>query len=118
MIMAVELQITVRDMPHSEALDERIRRKVAALQRLDRRIVACKVVVEALHHHQQWGSHFQVRVDVVLPHGVIVASRDHTQDVYVALRDTFLAARRQLVARHGRAEGGLRRNHRVARPND
>ena len=45
MIMAIQAQITVRDMPHSEALDERIRRKIGALQRLDRRIVACKVVV-------------------------------------------------------------------------
>ncbi len=102
--MAAQLQITVRDMPHSEALELRIRQKVVALQRLHDRIVACKVVIEAPHHHQARGAHCRVSLDIKLPDGEIVANRDHASDVYVALREAFLAARRQLIEYIGRAQ--------------
>jgi cold shock CspA family protein len=37
-----------------------------------------------------------VRIDVRVPQHEIVATRDHHEDVYVALRDAFDAAKRQL----------------------
>ena len=112
--MAVRLQITVRDMPHSEALESRIRLKVAALDRLHGRMVACHVILEAPHHHQHRGAHYCVRLDITLPRGEIVVNRDHAEDPYVALRDAFMAARRQLIEHFGRRRGAdkLRRTRR------
>jgi len=104
--MAVQLQITVRDMPHSEALELRIRQKMAGLQRLNDRIVACKVVVEAPHHHHARGAHYRVSLNIKLPDGEIVANRDHARDIYIALRDAFLSARRQLLTHLERKNGG------------
>jgi ribosome-associated translation inhibitor RaiA len=37
-----------------------------------------------------------VRIDVTVPGREIVINHDHDEDVYVALRDAFDAARRQL----------------------
>src|SRR5690606_22918580 len=46
------------------------------------------------HHHQ--GRPFRVSIDLRVPGKEIVANRDHHEDVYVALRDAFDAAKRQL----------------------
>jgi ribosomal subunit interface protein len=95
--MQIPLQITIRNMQHSDALETHIRQKVEKLAEFHPRITSCRVTVEesAKHHHQQ-GRQFQVRVDVRVPQHEIVATRDRDEDVYVALRDAFDAAKRQL----------------------
>lgn len=94
--MQVPLQITVRDMPHSDALDARIREKVLKLEEFHPQITTCRVAVEELRKHHRQGRHFQVSIDVRVPGREIVANRDHHEDVYVALRDAFDAVKRQL----------------------
>ena len=94
--MQKPLQITVRDMPHSEALDARIREKAAKLSEFHPNITSCKVTVEESRKHHRQGRHFQVIVDVRVPGRELVANRDHDEDVYVALREAFTAVRRQL----------------------
>ena len=103
--MAVQLQITVRDMAHSGVLEARIRTKVAALEKLHDRLTACRVTLEAPHHHHHRGNHFCVRLDIRAPGFEIVVSRDHAKDVYVALRDAFQAAKRQLTEYLERRQG-------------
>ena len=95
--MQIPLQITVRDMAHSDALEDRIRERVAGLERFHPRMTSCRVVVaEARKYHQQ-GRQFEVRIDVRVPgHAEIVATRQHDEDVYVALRDAFDSVKRQL----------------------
>jgi len=104
--MKVPLQIIVRDIPHSDALDARIREDVAKLEEFHPRITSCRVTVSELRKHHHQGRHFQVRIDVRVPGKEIVANRDHDEDVYVALRDAFKAARRQIedVARLKRGD--------------
>jgi len=94
--MQTELQITVRDMDHSPALDQRIREKVQKLEKVYSPIMSCRVVAESPHRHKQQGKHFSVRLDVTVPGKGIVVNREHHEDVYVALRDAFDAAKRQL----------------------
>jgi ribosomal subunit interface protein len=94
--MQVPVQITVREMSHSDALEAHIRQKVAKLEEFHDRITSCRVTVEQLGRHQQQGRPFRVTVDVRLPGREIVANRDDHEDVYVALRDAFAAVRRQL----------------------
>jgi ribosomal subunit interface protein len=94
--MQVPLQITVRDVPHSRALDARIRDKAAKLEEFHPRISSCHVTVEesSKHHHQ--GRQFAVRIDLRVPGREIAVTREHHEDVFVALRDAFDAAKRQL----------------------
>jgi len=103
MKMPVLLQITLHEMPHSDAVEAAIRRKVAALERVYARITAVRATVDRPHHHHHQGNLFTVKLDITLPGGEIVVNRDHAEDVYVALRDAFQAARRQLI---GKAERG------------
>jgi len=95
--MQIPLQITVRDMPHSAALDVRIRKKVADLEHFHPRITSCRVTVSESRKHQQQGRQFEVRIDVRVPgRAEIVVNRQHDEDVYVALREAFGSVTRQL----------------------
>ena len=94
--MQTPLQITIRGMPHSDALDSRIREKAAKLEEFHPRITSCRVTVEEMKKHQQQGREFQVGIDVRVPGKEIVVNRVHAEDVYVALRDAFDAAKRQI----------------------
>lgn len=99
--MQHEPRIAFRNMDVSEALEQRIRTRVAELDRLCDRITACDVVVEMQHRHKSQGRTFQVRVDLALPGRSVVVRRDpgashgHV-DAHVAVRDAFDSARRRL----------------------
>lgn len=94
--MQVPLQITIRGIAPSEALESRIREKMAKLDEFFDHITSCRVVVGEPHKHQRQGKQFNVRIDISVPNNEIVVTRDHDEDVYVALRDAFNAAKRQL----------------------
>jgi ribosomal subunit interface protein len=99
--MQVPLEITFRGIPHSDAVETRIREKAAKLEQHFDHITSCRVAVEAEHHHQHQGNLYKVRIDLNVPNKHIVVSRDHHdkqshEDLYVALRDAFTAATRQL----------------------
>jgi ribosomal subunit interface protein len=99
--MPVPVQITFRNMESSEAVERSIRERAEKLEHFHDRIVACHVAVEERHRHQRQGRIFHVRVTITVPGRMIVVDRDpgehHAhEDVYVAIRDAFDAARRQL----------------------
>jgi ribosomal subunit interface protein len=99
--MQVPLEITFRGVEHSDAVEARIREKAAKLEQFCDSLTSCRVAVEAEHHHQHQGNLYKVRIDISVPNKHIVVSKDHHdkqahEDVYVALRDAFAAATRQL----------------------
>jgi ribosomal subunit interface protein len=99
--MQIPLEITFHGVEHSDAVEARIREKTAKLEQHCQNITSCRVAVEAEHHHQHHGNLWKVRIDINVPNKHIVVSRDHHdkqehQDIYVALRDAFAAAARQL----------------------
>jgi ribosomal subunit interface protein len=94
--MQTPLQLTIRDVDHSEALETHIRAKVEKLEEFSKHIMSCHVVVEVPHKHHHQGKQFNVRIDIGVPGSEIVVNRDHAEDVYVALRDAFDAAKRRL----------------------
>jgi len=94
--MQIPMQITIRDIEQSDALETHIRDKAKKLDEFFDHIMSCRVVVEMPHKHQHQGKQFNVRIDLGVAGGEIVVNRDHAEDVYVALRDAFDAAKRQL----------------------
>lgn len=108
--MQSQLQITMRDLPHSDTLEDHIRQKVAKLEKFYPHLVGCKVVVEVPHKHKHQGRQFDVRLDITVPGGELVVNREADGDVYVALRDAFGAARRQLED-YGRRQRGDTKAH-------
>ena len=94
--MNIPMQITLRNMDHSEALETHIREKAKKLECFFEHIVSWRVVVDMPHKHKHQGQAFNIRINIGVPVGEIVVNRDSHEDVYVALRDAFDAARRQL----------------------
>lgn len=108
--MKTPLQITFRDIERSDALEAHIRDKAEKLETFFEPIMSCRVVVEMPHQHKQQGKVFNVRIDIGVPGNEIVVNRDNHEDVYVALRDGFDAARRQLQDYARRLHGDTK-NH-------
>ncbi|MCA9675869.1 MAG: ribosome-associated translation inhibitor RaiA [Kofleriaceae bacterium] len=99
--MQMPLQLTFRGMDSSPALETRIRQLSDKLEHFHDRITKCEVVVEQPAHHHRHGSPWHVRITINIPGHEIVVSHDPGDDdahadVYVCVRDAFLAARRQL----------------------
>ena len=108
--MKTPLQITFRDIEQSDALEAHIREKAEKLETFFEPIMSCRVVVEMPHQHKHQGKFFNVRIDIGVPGKEIVVNRDRHEDVYVALRDAFDAAKRQLDDYSRRLRGDTK-NH-------
>ncbi len=94
--MHVPLQITLRNLRQSDALEERIRRKTSKLEALGHRVQSLAVTIEQGPRGQRNGREYAVRLDVRVPGHEIVVNREHDEDLNAALRDAFDAATRQL----------------------
>jgi len=95
------LQVSFRHMGHSPALETMIRERAARLDTFAGRIMSCRVVVEPAGKHHQFGNQYSVRIDLKLPGGEVVATREPSEhkeykEIAVAIRDVFDAATRQL----------------------
>jgi ribosomal subunit interface protein len=108
--MEVPLEITFRNLDPSDFIEARVRERVDRLEKFHGRITSCHVSIEAPHRHHHKGVLYHVRLDLRVPGKDIVVSRDPGDDnahgdVYVAIRDAFETAERQL-AEHTRVMRG------------
>lgn len=111
--MQIPLQITFRHLEPSAAIENKIKAQVQKLEKHYDRITGCKVVVEAPHQHHHKGKLYRTEVDLTIPGEEIVANRNphlnHAhEDVYVAIRDAFRAARRKLGNQVKRRRGHVK----------
>lgn len=100
-MLPVPLQITFKDIDSSDAVEANIREKVEKLERFSNHLMSCRVVVEAPHRHGHKGKLYNIGIDLGLVGGELAVSHqgplDHAhEDIYVAIRDAFDAAVRQL----------------------
>ncbi|MGA7954166.1 MAG: HPF/RaiA family ribosome-associated protein [Gloeobacterales cyanobacterium] len=98
--MQLPLQVTFRNIPSSEAVEAKIHEKVEKLEKFYDRLIGCRVALEAPHRHHQ-GNLYHIRIDLTVPGGELVINRtppEHQahEDIYVAIRDAFKAAKRKL----------------------
>ncbi len=99
--MELPLQLQFRNRDPSPAIEAAVRKHVDKLKSFNGDIISCRVAIESPHKHQYKGKLYHVVVDIRVPGKEIVVSRapDDQQaheDVYVAIRDAFDAARRQV----------------------
>ncbi len=96
--MTVEIppSITVRNVSLSEAAKSNILKRAKKLDSFYNRITSCRVVVDAPHRHHSKGMLYNIRIDLTVPGAELVVKREPRKDLYVAIRDAFDAARRQL----------------------
>ncbi|MGH7828995.1 MAG: HPF/RaiA family ribosome-associated protein [Candidatus Binatia bacterium] len=132
--MKIPLQVTFRNMPSSKAVEAAIREKAAKLDQFYDKIMGCRVIVEAPHRRHHKGKRYHVRIDLTVPRGELVIKREPKRiaeapsrepegepaetrepskygahdDIYVAVRDAFDAARRKLQDYARRQRGGVK----------
>lgn len=99
--MQIPLQITFRDMEHSDFIESKVRERASRLDRFFDHIMSCRVTIEAPHKRKHKGNIYQVKIDMTVPGDEIVVSKgsgnNHAhEDAYVVIRDAFDAATRRL----------------------
>jgi ribosomal subunit interface protein len=99
--MEIIPEVRFRGMDPSPAVEAAVLERMERLERFHDRITSCTVVIEAPHRHSWKGKIYHVRIDITVPGAEIVVGREPEEnqaheDVYVAIRDQFDAARRQL----------------------
>jgi len=99
--MKIPMQVTFRGMEKSEAVEASVLEHAKKLDQFCDHIISCRAVIEAPHHHKHKGNIYHVSIDITAPGKEIAVTRDPSkhqahEDIYVAIRDAFNAARRQL----------------------
>lgn len=99
--MQVPIEVVFRNLDRSPEIEAEVRDRAAWLEDFYDNITSCTVVVEAEHHHQRKGNLYHVRIHLGVPgHEITVDREPHAhhahEDLHVAIRDAFDAARRQL----------------------
>jgi hypothetical protein len=98
----IACQISFSGMVASEPPRAEVRAWLEKLGALTTRMTAGHVLIDAVDRGRK-EQHYRVRMDLTLPTSVVVVDYDHPsngphEDVYVAIRNAFRAARRQLEA--------------------
>ncbi len=103
--METPLEITFHGLDSSEAMEARIREKVAKLERLYDRMTGCRVSVEAQHRQHRTGNVFNVNIEMSVPGETLVVSkaphRAHERyaepGLVQVMNEAFRTAERQLI---------------------
>jgi ribosomal subunit interface protein len=108
--MDIPLQITFRNMDPSETVEAKVRERAEKLEKYFGHLTSCRVVVEAPKRRHHKGKLYHLRIELGVPGMELVVNRHpkdkHAhEDVYVAVRDAFDAARRRLQDQARRREG-------------
>jgi ribosomal subunit interface protein len=104
------VQITLRDIPPSPAVELHIRKRAEKLGRFYDRVNSCRVVVEWTQKNKHQGKLYNVKIDLTVPGKELVVTRKSDEDIYVAIRDSFDAIVRQLEE-HARKRHGHIKTH-------
>jgi len=97
--------ITFRHIDHSGALEDRARKLGSRLARFSERITQCHMTLEGPGNRRDRGAPYLVKIDLTVPGAQIHADSLHAdgaghKDIYLALRDAFNNAKRQLQDLH------------------
>jgi ribosome-associated translation inhibitor RaiA len=117
--MSIALQITFHELPSSPAVEAQIRERAESLERHCDRLTSCRVIVEGRHRAQRPTQQFHLRVELTVPGKIITVGRHPAEyqahdDIFVAVRSAFDAARRRLDHHASRRRGEVKHHTRAA----
>jgi len=94
--MKFPLLITSRDITLTESIETTIREKAEKLSTFSDRIINCRVTVCSPPRHHHKGKTYNININIKVPGTEIIVKREPREDLYICIRDTFDAAKRQL----------------------
>jgi hypothetical protein len=125
--MTRPVQVTVRNMGVSLALEQNVRARADWLDTFCPGIIGCRVVLDMPHRHRQHGRPVHVWIEVSLPGEDVIVNHepadhaiprqkseevnDRHQDASAAIHDAFDVARRQLEDVARRQRGDVKTHH-------
>jgi ribosome-associated translation inhibitor RaiA len=119
--MEAPVEIHFHGIDKSEAVEERVREKVAKLAKHFDRLTRCRVVLEAPHRSPQKPKVYQIKIELGLPgRRPVVVSHERegshaNEELGLAIRDAFEAALRKVdgmrsrIGQRAKLERGRRR---------
>ncbi|WP_207482084.1 HPF/RaiA family ribosome-associated protein [Arenibaculum pallidiluteum] len=121
--MQTPLNIAFHNTPADPGIEADIRERVDKLERLFDGLIGCRVAVEAQHQQHRTGNVYDVHIELVVPGGELVVSRQPKKaqqkyanpDVRTSIRDAFQAAERQLKDYKAQLRGDVK-SHAVEVP--
>jgi len=102
------IQITFHGIPHSDAVETHIKEKVKKLELFCSHMIACKAIIETERKHKHQGHLFKIKLNITVPDKELAINHGAQEDLYVMLRDTFDAAKRQLEDYERRRRGNIK----------
>ena len=106
--MQVPLQITIRDIEHSEFVEQKIRKKAEKLNFFSDQIISCHVVVEVTQDHKHKGKLYNVRINLTMPGKELAVNHNLQENLYMSIRDAFNDMTRQLEETTRRIHGEVK----------
>jgi len=94
--MSASVDIVVKNVESTEAIQSRIQRNVEKLPLFHNNIEFCKVIVDVPQKHKYQGKLFTVHIEIGVPKKRLVVNRKVDENLYIAIREAFAAMKRQL----------------------
>ncbi|UCF68650.1 MAG: HPF/RaiA family ribosome-associated protein [Acidobacteriota bacterium] len=94
--MLLPLTVTKRDVEIPESVEVLIEERALKLERYFPRITGCRIVVEGPGNRHRTGGTYKVKIDLTVPGRELVINMQEHEELLVAIREAFEAARRQL----------------------
>lgn len=99
--MSNDFQIVFHNIDQSDAITGNVNKRIEKLKRYSNDIMGGRVVLDSPHNHQHKGKVYSVVLEIHTPNREIVVNQDQHdnhahEDMYVAIRDAFNAAERQI----------------------
>jgi ribosome-associated translation inhibitor RaiA len=119
--MSTLVEVHFHGIEKSDAIEQRVRDKVAKLQSHFERMTSCRVAIEATQRTPQKPKVYQIRIEIGIPRRkAIVVSHERTgshanEELGLAIRDAFGAALRKIdgtiarITQRARLDRGRRR---------
>jgi len=119
--MDTPLEIHFHGIEKSDAVEQRVREKVAKLAKHFDRMTRCRVVLEAPHRSPQKPKVYQIKIEIGVPRRAPVVichmrkGSHANEELSLAIRDAFEAALRKVdgmaakIGQRGKLERGRRR---------
>ena len=110
--MTNDFQIVFHNIDQSTSISDAVNKRISKLQRFCARILAGRVVLDSPHNNHHKGKVYSVVLEIHTPRKEVRVNQEQHdnhahEDLYVAIRDAFNAAERQLKA--------INKKHRVER---
>ena len=99
--MSNEFQIVFHNIDQSDAIIDSVNKRIEKLRRFKSDIIGGRVVLDSPHNNHHKGKVYSVTLELHTPSKpVVVTQEQHDnhahEDLYVAIRDAFNAAERQI----------------------